>query len=328
MLTLVSSPSKFGIIQSGNSKVIVCFIENFNRNIFSDLYSYFLIHIKDRVKKFLSTNISKVALVTENPSEIANLQSLFLQYIPEKGIFDIRGNCGNAMIAATIFYNLKMNGNRLAHYSVINLNTKKKHIISIKRKRGHTLETEILFEQPQGSITNTLLPTGNLVDIVTVNERDYKVSIVDAGNPYVFIDKEQLLLSESSFGNVDLSLISEYELIRKEAQKLIKINTDSVFPKFSIVSQSKERNAINARMISVAAWHKSFALTGLVCLTTAAMIRGTIVNQNIKFVDNKSFFVNTIDRKKFEIKRLNKNIFTTSLSITQTVIIKEELSCI
>lgn len=327
MLTLVNSPSKFGIIQSGNSKVIVCLIENFNSEIFSELYSYFLIHIKDRIKKYLGTNISKVALVTEHPNKIVNLQSLFLQYIPEKGIFDINGNCGNAMIAATIFYNLKMNGNRLAYYSVINMNTNKKHIISINRKSGHTLETEISFEQPQGSITKTLLPTGNLVDIVTVNERNYKVSIVDAGNPYVFIDKEQLLLSESLFRSVDLPLSREYELIRKEAQNLIKINADSVFPKFSIISQSKEANSINARMISVADWHKSFALTGLVCLSTAAMIRGTVVNQNVKLVDDKNLFVNTINRKKIEIKRLNRNIFTSSLSITQTVIIKEELSC-
>jgi len=326
-LTLVNSPSKFGIIQSGNSKVIVCLIENFNSEIFSELYSYFLIHIKDRIKKYLGTNISKVALVTEHPNKIVNLQSLFLQYIPEKGIFDINGNCGNAMIAATIFYNLKMNGNRLAYYSVINMNTNKKHIISINRKSGHTLETEISFEQPQGSITKTLLPTGNLVDIVTVNERNYKVSIVDAGNPYVFIDKEQLLLSESLFRSVDLPLSREYELIRKEAQNLIKINADSVFPKFSIISQSKEANSINARMISVADWHKSFALTGLVCLSTAAMIRGTVVNQNVKLVDDKNLFVNTINRKKIEIKRLNRNIFTSSLSITQTVIIKEELSC-
>ncbi|HDR4766536.1 MULTISPECIES: PrpF domain-containing protein [Bacillus cereus group] len=327
MLTLVNSPSKFGIIQSGNSKVIVCLIENFNSEIFSELYSYFLIHIKDRIKKYLGTNISKVALVTEHPNKIVNLQSLFLQYIPEKGIFDINGNCGNAMIAATIFYNLKINGNRLAYYSVINMNTNKKHIISINRKSGHTLETEISFEQPQGSITKTLLPTGNLVDIVTVNERNYKVSIVDAGNPYVFIDKEQLLLSESLFRSVDLPLSREYELIRKEAQNLIKINADSVFPKFSIISQSKEANSINARMISVADWHKSFALTGLVCLSTAAMIRGTVVNQNVKLVDDKNLFVNTINRKKIEIKRLNRNIFTSSLSITQTVIIKEELSC-
>jgi len=327
LLTLVNSPSKFGIIQSGNSKVIVCLIENFNSEIFSELYSYFLIHIKDRIKKYLGTNISKVALVTEHPNKIVNLQSLFLQYIPEKGIFDINGNCGNAMIAATIFYNLKMNGNRLAYYSVINMNTNKKHIISINRKSGHTLETEISFEQPQGSITKTLLPTGNLVDIVTVNERNYKVSIVDAGNPYVFIDKEQLLLSESLFRSVDLPLSREYELIRKEAQNLIKINADSVFPKFSIISQSKEANSINARMISVADWHKSFALTGLVCLSTAAMIRGTVVNQNVKLVDDKNLFVNTINRKKIEIKRLNRNIFTSSLSITQTVIIKEELSC-
>ncbi|MHA4096144.1 PrpF domain-containing protein [Bacillus cereus] len=327
MLTLVNSPSKFGIIQSGNSKVIVCLIENFNSEIFSELYSYFLIHIKDRIKKYLGTNISKVALVTEHPNKIVNLQSLFLQYIPEKGIFDINGNCGNAMIAATIFYNLKINGNRLAYYSVINMNTNKKHIISINRKSGHTLETEISFEQPQGSITKTLLPTGNLVDIVTVNERNYKVSIVDAGNPYVFINKEQLLLSESLFRSVDLPLSREYELIRKEAQNLIKINADSVFPKFSIISQSKEANSINARMISVADWHKSFALTGLVCLSTAAMIRGTVVNQNVKLVDDKNLFVNTINRKKIEIKRLNRNIFTSSLSITQTVIIKEELSC-
>ena len=61
--------------------------------------------------------------------------------------------------------------------------------------RGTGARIELSFMDPGGATTGRLLPTGNVVDELTLESGErYAVTIVDAGNPTAFIRAEELNL--------------------------------------------------------------------------------------------------------------------------------------
>ena len=43
------------------------------------------------------------------------------------------------------------------------------------------------FVRPEGSVTGKLFPSGNRTEIMKIGEKEYSVSLVDAGSPTVFV---------------------------------------------------------------------------------------------------------------------------------------------
>ncbi len=204
---------------------------------------------------------------------------------------------------------------------VYNTNTKKvifSHVVTKDGKVSYDGDFEIAgvpgtsspiklaFKDPAGSMTGKLLPTGNPVDILDVpGYKKVEVSIVDSTNPLVFVkatdvgltgkelpadidgDKEKLDLLETIRGlaAVKLGFIDDYT---KSA-----VETPGV-PKMTIVASPEEYKTakgdivpaekidVLGRMMSMQLTHKTYALTGALCTTSAAIIEGTVVNQVIR----------------------------------------------
>ena len=162
---------------------------------------------------------------------------------------------------------------------------------------------ELDFSDSVGSITGSLLPTGNVTDMITVSDNgSYQVSVVDAAIPTVFIRAGSLGLKGTETpdeieGNGKLmELIEE---IRGRCAEKIGLTDDwklsarecPYAPFFSIVSEAeayhtfdgkdvkKEDVDIVSRLLFMQKMHKTHPVTGTVCMSAAARIPGSIVNQ-------------------------------------------------
>lgn len=158
------------------------------------------------------------------------------------------------------------------------------------------------FFDTVGSTTGKLLPTGNPTDLLQVEgNREYEVSIVDAGNVVVFIRAESLgLLGNESVQEIEAnkSLMKEIEAIRLAA--IVKIGmantleeaaTKHVYaPFFSIISKPQnylssidgrqvtmDEIDVTARLYFMLHMHKAYPGTGTVATGAAARIPGTLV---------------------------------------------------
>ena len=159
--------------------------------------------------------------------------------------------------------------------------------------QGFGTKIDLSFHDPAGPITGQLLPTGEVLEQLSVNGKLYSTSIVDCGTLYAFFRATELDLSgRESAETIDATtntreLIEELRgraaekisntLNRKIAPKQIKIALVSAIPE-------KERSTadIVARVVNRYKTHKVYPVTGALCLSAAALIPGTIVHEYIK----------------------------------------------
>ena len=80
---------------------------------------------------------------------------------------------------------------------------------------GNAARIRLEFENPQGSVSGKLLPTGNPKDTIEIAGKTYEYSFVDAANPVVFVRAEQL-------GLTGVELPGEFEA-RPDAKEICRI---------------------------------------------------------------------------------------------------------
>ena len=166
---------------------------------------------------------------------------------------------------------------------------------------GSTVELD--FSDSVGSITGRLLPTGNVTDTITTQDgTSYEVSIVDAAIPTVFIKAEALGLEGiETPAQIEGSapLMARIEEIRGRCAEKIgltdnwKLSTQKCpyAPFFAVVSPSKAYHTFDgkdvaaeeidlvSRLLFMQKMHKTHPVTGTVCMSTAARVPGSIVEQ-------------------------------------------------
>jgi 2-methylaconitate cis-trans-isomerase PrpF len=168
---------------------------------------------------------------------------------------------------------------------------------------GTGSKIELKFQNPGGAATGNVLPTGSPCDILEITGLGkVEVSVVDSSNLFVFVNAESVGL----YGNESPEVLDANEQAREYleiirgivAQKLGYVGdytesfekTPSV-PKIAIVAKAsaytsvegkalKETDMnIHVRMMSLKKTHKTFAMTGGMCLAAATVIPGTIVQK-------------------------------------------------
>ncbi len=163
------------------------------------------------------------------------------------------------------------------------------------------------FSDTAGAVTGRLLPTGNPVDRLDVlGFGPVDVSMVDAGNPCVFVAAASLgLRGTETPGEIDRDrdLNDRIERIRGTAavaMKLVRNWQDAMrespyVPFFVIVSppadyvdfttgRTVDAAGVDlvARLLFMGKTHKAYAVTGTVCTGAAARIRGTLVHEAVR----------------------------------------------
>ncbi|MBW2217186.1 MAG: 3-methylitaconate isomerase [Deltaproteobacteria bacterium] len=161
------------------------------------------------------------------------------------------------------------------------------------------------FLDPGGAISGKLLPTGNATDVVTVpGLGEIAVSIVDAANPVVFVRARDLGLRGTETHEIDgdTGIRQQLETIRCQGAVMLGLastpeeagETSQDVPKIAFVSEPRtyetitgksikqEQTDLVARIMSMGALHKAYAVTGAICTAGAAKIEGTVVHEMLR----------------------------------------------
>lgn len=268
---------------------------------------------------------SKLAIIGPPTVPGADVDYTFGQVSITHPLVDYKGNCGNISSAVgpyAVDDGLVPPEEPITTVRIYNTNTKK-IIVARVPVSGGKAEVEgdcriagvpgtgaritLDFQNPAGSVTGQLLPTGNLQDEFDLGpDGSYRVSIVDAANPLVFVKADQLGLTGAEMprdidSNVRASRI--LERIRSEACFRLGLVSDPgkatalspAVPKVAYLAKPGDYVTAGgvkvsfleidflARTMSMQRAHRSYAITGAVCTAVAACLPGTVVHEVADF---------------------------------------------
>ncbi|MEL6252001.1 MAG: 4-oxalomesaconate tautomerase [Bacteroidota bacterium] len=243
-----------------------------------------------------TTVTSKVVMV--QPSERAGIDVdyLFAQVFIEKPIVDTKPTCGNMMTGVGPFA-IEKGWVKATHpetrIKVYNFNTDSHIEIVVQTPHGEInyVDGDFSIDGVPGSgapvlmnlsgiaggATGKLFPTGNRVD--TIN--GLEVSLVDAGNMMMLLRARDLGLTgleDKAFFQENKELMQRIEATRIEAGRISGLGdvSESVIPKVGILSPPRNGGNIKSQYLTPHSLHPAHAVSGAVCIGTAAKAEGTI----------------------------------------------------
>lgn len=263
---------------------------------------------------------SKVAIISRSDDPAYDVNYNFGQVAIDKPIIDYQGNCGNISSAVGPFAideGLVKAKEPKTAVRIFQVNTKKLIVADVPVKDGQYNEAgdcaidgvpgtggriTLHFFNPEGSVTKKLLPTGSVTDVIDLpGHEQITVSIVDAGNPVVFVRAQDLGLQGTEIYEVDENerIRATLEAIRSRAAVMLGLSStpegasekSQAVPKIAFVSapqryttvtgrtMKKTQIDIVARIMSMGTLHKAYAVTGAICTAGAAQIEGTVVHE-------------------------------------------------
>ena len=269
------------------------------------------------------SSTSKVAIISKSDRPDVDVNYTFRQVdiiIPR---VDGSANCGNISSAVGPFAideGLVPAVEPITVVRILNTNTNKIIEEHVRVKDGHAdvygdevingvpgtgSRIDMYFEDPAGSKTGKLFPTGQKKEIFDVpGYGPAEVTVLDCSNPMVFIKASDLGIKGTELVelNQNADVMEHIERIRGLAavkcgfvEKWEDARTKSTSaPKVSIVSAPQDytdmdKNQVKAedmdlcvRAISVGALHKAYPMTVAVGTGAAARIPGTIVYETLK----------------------------------------------
>lgn len=274
-----------------------------------------------------NSSTSKVAIISPSNRNDADIDYEFGQVSVDKPYIGKAMNCGNISSAVGPFAideGLVKAVEPVTVVRIFNTNTKKTIISYVPVKDGKTLykgnyeingvpgtasRIDIEFEEPGGAVSGRTLPTGNAQDIIKLDDgKEYKVSIVDAANPVIFVRADELGLKGTelpweyealpnhksinetvekirSWGAYFIGLVDDPVKASKESLELPKIGIYTSPVGYidatgrDIVPNSYD---ITGRLFSMGRIIHAYMGTGAVCTIVAANIAGSVVNEIVK----------------------------------------------
>jgi 2-methylaconitate cis-trans-isomerase PrpF len=241
------------------------------------------------------TLTSKVALVGVSERPGIDVDYLFAQVSIERPFVDTEPPCGNmlsgvgpfaierGMVAATDpttrvrIFNVNANAVIEAVVQTPDGTVTYDGTTSIDGVPGQAAPVVLNFSDVVGGKTGSLLPTGNVRDVIEGTE----VSCIDAGMPMVIVRADTLRLSggeDGAFFAANSELMARIESMRRAAGARMGMGDvrDTVVPKVGIVSGPVAGGTIRSRYLTPHALHKAHAVTGGICVATAACMPGCV----------------------------------------------------
>lgn len=261
---------------------------------------------------------SKLAIISPSTREGCDVDYTFGQVSIDTDFVDYNGNCGNISSAVgpfaideglvepvepvtTVRIHLTNTDNIIvAEVPVKGNKAAVEGEFEIDGVPGTGARIVLDFSDTQGAYTGKLLPTGNPKDRIKIGEREYVVSIVDAGNPVVFILAADLGIKGTETPQeieADKNLMDVIEKIRGKVAEMIGLvekaelaaTKSPYIPFFAIISHSadyrtyhgkdikKEEVDLVSRLLFMLKMHKAYPVTGTVCTGAAARIPDSVV---------------------------------------------------
>ena len=270
---------------------------------------------------------SKVALIAPSKRPNVDVDYTFGYVGINEPMVDYEGNCGNISSGVGPFaieQGIVQPQAPLTKVRIYNTNTKKIIEAEVPVEDGQVKYTgdyaisgvpgtgakiKLNFENSAGAKTGKLLPTGHVRDTITLQDgRLIEVSLVDAANPSIFVKAADIGFTGKELPSERekiAALLPIMEDIRTTAAVLMglapsKNKASGAIPKVAIVAPAQDYTDstgtkiaasevdLLARTKALKVLHKTYAVTGAICLATAAMIEGTVVNNVISSAAKKS----------------------------------------
>jgi 2-methylaconitate cis-trans-isomerase PrpF len=261
---------------------------------------------------------SKVAIISRSTRPDADVDYTFGYVGIEKGVVDYEGNCGNISQGVGPFAvdeGLVEVREPVTRVRIFNTNTRKiiEAEVPVSGGKAVTQGDFVLhgvpgtgakiimdFVNSGGSKTGKLLPTGNVIDRMELADgRTVRCSLVDAANPAVFVQAEEIGFNGTELPKdtaSDPRILAIMEEIRVKAALMMKLAASAnavspAVPKVAFVAPPRLYHTISGEAISesnhdllartkaLAVMHKAYAVTGGICVSAAALIEGTVVNE-------------------------------------------------
>ena len=241
---------------------------------------------------------SKVAVVSKSERPGIDVDYLFLQVWPDRAEVSDQQNCGNILAGVGPFAiekGLVEARDGITPVAIYMENTDSKatafietpdYIVNyagdarIDGVPGTHAPININFEDVAGSSCGSLLPTGNVVDMVN----GVQVTCIDNGMPVV-------CLNASDFGITGYEMPAELEAntelkarveeIRLTVGPMMNLGdvTNKTVPKMSLLSPAKAGGLLSTRTFIPHRVHESIGVLGAVSVATACMLPGSVAAQ-------------------------------------------------
>ncbi len=271
-----------------------------------------------------SSQTSKAAIIGPPSRPDADVDYTFAQVSIGQPTVDWGGNCGNLSSAVGPFAidrGLVSAVEPTTTVRIHNTNTGKIIVANVPVSGGRSAQTGSLripgvpgtgprvlldFRDPAGSYAGRLLPTGNPRDAMSLSDgRTIEVSLVDAGNPVVFIRAGDIGMQGTELPpqiEARVEVTDTLEEIRSIAATWLGIVDDPGvatartpgLPKVGFVASPATYVTTTGgqvaagdvdlvgRLMSMQTAHRSYMVTGAICTAAAAVTPGTVVAELVR----------------------------------------------
>jgi 4-oxalomesaconate tautomerase len=238
---------------------------------------------------------SKVALVRTSEREDADVDYLFLQVWPDRAEVADNQNCGNLLAgvgpfaieeglveATSTSTNVRIWMENTSSLAVATVHTPQSRVLyegdaHIDGVPGTHAPINIEFLDVAGSTCGSLLPTGNVVDVL----EGIRVTCIDNGMPVVCLAAEEVGLSgyeEPSTIEGNQSVCELVERVRLAAGTVMNLGdvTNATVPKVCLLAKSQHGGAISTRTFIPKRVHDSIGVFGALSVATACLLPGSV----------------------------------------------------
>jgi probable AcnD-accessory protein PrpF len=264
-----------------------------------------------------TSSTSKVVLISKSERSDCDVDYLFGQVRIDAPVIDWSGNCGNLTTAVGPFaiseglVNSPPDGIALVRIWQVNIG--KRILAYVPVRAGQVVEegdfeldgvtfpaAEVKLEFLDPGEGDNMFPTGSVSDFLKVQNQSIEATLINAGNPTVFVAASALGLKGTEMQddvNGNPALLSRIEAIRIAASvkmKLARTPAEAAArghtPKLAFIAPPADYTASNgkpvpaasidllARIVSMGKLHHAMTGTGGVAIAVAAAIPGTLVH--------------------------------------------------
>lgn len=267
-----------------------------------------------------TSQTSKAAIIGPPSRPDADVDYTFAQVSVTAALVDWGGNCGNISSAVGPFaidqgmvravepvttvriHNTNTGKIIRAHVPVVGGRAAVEGDYEIPGVPGCGARIQLDFVDPAGSLSGRLLPTGRPVDRITADGRSIEASVVDAGNPVVFVRAADLGLGGGELPQAieaRADVTDLLEAVRSVTAEMLGIVGDRAtatsrspgLPKVGFVAGPTDYRTsggmdlpassmdLCARLMSMQTAHRSYMVTGAIATAAAAWLEGTLVHE-------------------------------------------------
>lgn len=240
---------------------------------------------------------TKVAMLSKSDDSWADIDYFFAQVSVDTRQVDFKPSCGNILsgvAAAAVEMGLVIPVSETTTVNIRAVNTNARIVSTIQTPKGvvayagdinidgvpgTSSPVQLQFMDTVGGATGSFLPTGQLIDTFD----NIPVTCMDVAMPMVIARASSFGLSgyESAEElNANTEFFSRMEAIRIQAGAAMGMGdvSQSVVPKFGLISPAKQGGSMATRYFMPWSCHPTMAVTGAQCLAACILTPNTVVD--------------------------------------------------